>query len=123
MRYKWFKSHEEVYEELLEAEEEANKRKFNAEEEEKTDPASPRGVKKRIVARNEIFGSIIAVCVFLYGIYQTDIPIIYIGLAFLLFEGRFVTKFLEEPKGEFLNRILYIMSIFLFFGAFIIAFA
>lgn len=120
MRYKWFKTHEEVYEELLEAEEEAKKHKY--EQPESIDPASPEGTKKRIVKRNELFGTLVAIVVLLYGLYQNDVPIIYVGLSFLLFEGRFLTKLLNEPKGEFLDRILYILSIFLFFGAFIIAF-
>jgi len=125
MRYKWFKTHEEVYEEMLENEEEAKKRKYTVaiKESEYIDPASPRGVKKRIVARNELFGTVIALVVFLYGIFTADVPITYIGLAFLLFEGRFLTKLLDEEKAAFVGRIMYILSIFLFFGAFIIAFS
>ena len=125
MRYKWFKTHTEVYEELLEDEEEAKKQKYTAllNETEAIDPASPAGIKKRIASRNELFGSIIALVVFLYGVFTVDVPITYIGLAFLLFEGRFLTKLLPEEKGAFADRIMYILSIFLFFGAFVIAFA
>lgn len=123
MRYKWFKTHEEVYEELLDAEEEEKKQKYRIKAEETIDPASPRGVKKRIAARNELIGTVIALVVFLYGIFTADVPISYIGLAFLLFEGRFLTKFLDEEKGAFAERIMYILSIFLFFGAFVIAFS
>lgn len=125
MRYKWFKTHEEVYEELLENEEEARKRKYTEqiEETEFVDPASPRGIKKRIAGRNELFGTVLAVIVLFYGIFNQDVPIVYVGLAFLIFEARFFTKFLQEPKASFFNRIMYILSIFLFFGAFIIAFS
>ena len=125
MRYKWFKTHTEVYEELLEEEEEEKKRKYNAliNETETIDPASPQGIRKRIASRNELFGSIIALVVFLYGVFTVDVPIIYIGLAFLLFEGRFLTKLLPKEKGAFVERIMYILSLFLVFGAFIIAFS
>ncbi len=125
MRYKWFKTHDEVYEEMLENEREEKKKKYTAaiEEKEYIDPASPRGIKKRIAGRNELFGTIVAIVVLLYGIFTADVPITYIGLAFLMFEARFLTKLLDKSKGEFVSRIMYILSIFLFFGAFVIAFS
>lgn len=125
MRYKWFKTHEEVYEEMLEKEEEEKKKKYTAaiEETEYIDPVSPRGIKKRIATRNEIFGTVIAIVVLLYGLFNADIPITYIGLSFLIFEARFLTKLLDKEKCDSVSRIMYILSIFLFFGAFIIAFS
>jgi len=122
MRYKWFKGHKEVYEELLEAEEESKKSRRVYEKEENVDPVSPQGIRKRIFARRRIFSSVAALIILLYGIFTADVPIAYVGLAFLMFEGRVFASLLPPPKDEFASRIMYILSIFLFVGAFVIAF-
>ena len=105
MRYKWFKGHKEIYEELLEAEEEANRPKRAFEKEETVDPASVRGIRKRIFARRRIFSSIAALIILFYGIFTADVPIAYVGAAFLVFEARVFANLLAPPKTNLFREL------------------
>ena len=109
MRYRWF-------------DEEERKRKGKALSEAAEDPGSPAAWKKRRLARTELFASVIAAGVFLYGLATEDIPLLYLSAAFFLNAIRPFALMLGEPFGSFLANLLWGFSIALFLGAVFLAF-
>ena len=86
------------------------------------DPFSPAGVKKRILAREELIGGLLAVVVLVYGMATGDIPILFLALAFLAHGMRSFTKYLGKSAGPFLSNVLKGLSLALFVGAVFLAF-
>ncbi len=82
----------------------------------------PAPVKKPRGARGELVGILLTVVVLLYGVATEDLPIIYLAMAFLVYEMRPFAMLLKAPVGPFLGNLLWGFSIALFFGAIFMAF-
>lgn len=109
MRYRWFdedRTREERVARLREAE---------VREE-------PAATEKRRLFRGELFGSLLAVAAILYGAFTEDLPIIYLAMAFLVYELRAFTVLLGGRVGPFLGNLLWGFSVALFLGAIFMAF-
>ena len=109
MRYRWF-------------DEEERQRKGMMPLEEPEGQTGASSVKKRRVARMELFSAVIAAGLFLYGLATEDIPLLYLSAAFFLNAACPFAPLLGEPFGPFLANLLRGFSIVLFFGAFFLAF-
>ena len=110
MRYRWF-------------DEEERKRKGRMPPETAEDVTmGAQRMRKRRVARMELFSAILAVVLFLYGLVMEDLPLLYLSAAFLLNAIRPFAPLLGEPIGPFLANLLWGFSIALFLGAIFLAF-
>ena len=79
-------------------------------------------IKKRRVARAELFGLLLSAVVFIYGLFVEDIPILFLATAFFLHKLRSYTGYLGEKAGAFLDNLFQGMSLALFVGALFMAF-
>ena len=114
MHYRWFDEDED--------EDERRRMGRFSREKPEDDAPTPSDVKKRLSGRMEVFGSIMAAGVFLYGFAVRDIPILYLSAAFLLYVASPYVRRLGEPTGPFLSNLLRGFSIVLFFGALLMTF-
>lgn len=74
------------------------------------------------ISRAERSGMLISAVVFAYGVMTRDVPIIYVSVAFLIYELSALTQLLGEKSGRFWGNLLRSFSIALFFGAIVLMF-
>lgn len=102
LRYRWFAKDEEREDELGQPRQRM--------------PIVPAKDPSTRMKRGERAGLALSVVVLLYGAAVQDVPIVFVALAFLLYELRRFT-YLLGPRGEFLSNLLQGFSIVMFLGA------
>jgi len=76
--------------------------------------------EKRLFTRGELTGMGMALCLLVYGLFQQDIPLVFLTSSFLVFEAHSFFAQSGSPQGKNISNLLKGFSIALFAGSLII---
>mgnify|MGYP003592032840 CR=1 FL=1 len=81
-------------------------------------PTAKQG--KQLFTRGELTGMGMALCLLVYGLFQQDIPLVFLTSSFLVFEAHSFFAQSGSPQGKNISNLLKGFSIALFAGSLII---